>query len=86
MRRYPGRKKTYTPEQTDRYLSQRARWARGMAIAPSRIELISETVEDITDEAKRVTTKVYHHIYISSRHGLEWTVPVTKIETKYGAF
>lgn len=84
--RYPGKKKTYTPEQTDRYLSQRARWARGMARAPTRIELVSETVVDDPNEPKRVTTQVYHHIYASTRHGLEWTVPVTRIETKYRVF
>lgn len=83
--RYPGRKKTYTPEQTDRYLSQRTRWAKGMAIAPSRIELVSQESVDDPNEPYTLITTVYHHIYVSTRHGLEWTVPVTKIEKKYGA-
>jgi hypothetical protein len=77
--KYPGKKRTYTPEQTDRYLSQRNRWLKSQAIAPTRIELVSKNTAK--EGCALVTTRQYIHIYQSSRNGLEWKIPVTEVQT-----
>lgn len=76
--KYPGKKRTYTPEQTDRYLSQRARWARAFSLEPMRVEVLSE--ETIKDGCSLVTTRELVLVY-QGRHGLEWKVPVIEIKT-----
>jgi hypothetical protein len=72
----PPRRKRYSQEQTDRYLSQQARWRKGMSLTP---KVKVENEEKIEERCDRQISRETTHIY-TGRNGLEYEIPVSTYE------